>query len=183
MPSSETWSAASRLLIELDPPEGATHRVVGLSDATTALVRIVGPSVALGERSLSLRPLVDPPGPFSVEGVLMFSPFLEADPDPDRAALRAFERRVGARYYEFLLRARYRYAATCEITAIGTDGPGTCGELYSIDASSIEEAQALDSGNLPPPDILAIYGECRRFIVSGSHRRVWLIPEPREGPT
>jgi hypothetical protein len=176
MSSPADWKADSQLLIELDPLDGATHRVVGLEGVSEAVARIVGPGVRIGHRSLSLAPLVEPPGPFGVDGLLMFSPFRETDPDPARAALRAFERRIGRRYYEFLLAQRYRYAATCMITAVGIEAPGTCAELYSIDAGSVEEAKVLDSANEPPSDIRAIYEECRRFIVPGSHGQVWLIP-------
>ncbi len=176
MSSPEEWNAASRLLITLDPGGGSTHRVVGLEGVTDAAVHICGPGVQIGGRSLILRPLVDPPGPFSIEGLLMFSPFRETDPDPGRVALREFEQRIGKRYYDFLRAQRYRYAATCEIAAVGIDAPGSCAELYSIDATSIDEAKSLDAANQPTPDILAIYAECKRFIVPGSHRQVWLVP-------
>jgi hypothetical protein len=61
-------------------------------------------------------------------------------------------------------------------TAVGIEASGTCAEPYSIDAGSVEEAKALDSANEPPRDTRAIYEECRRFIVPGSHGQVWLIP-------
>lgn len=178
MPASHSvpWSVAAQLLIDLDPPAGATHRVEGLPGATRAAVRIVGADVPGGPRSLRLRPLVEPPGPFDLDGILFFSPFRETDPDPARTALRAFERRIGPRYYEFLLAARHRYAATCEITAVGIEAPGTCAELYSVDAATVDEARALDDGNEAPPDVLAIFDECRAFIVPGSHTQVYLVP-------
>ncbi len=176
VPSLIDWSAARRLLITMDPRGGSTHRVIGLDGVSEAAVCIAGLDTEAGSRSLSLRPLVDPPGPFGVDGLLMFSPFRETDPDPERVALREFERRIGKRYYDFLLAQHYRYAATCEITAVGIEAPGSCAELYSIDAASVDEAKALDAGNQPTPDILAIYAECKRFIVPGSHRQVWLVP-------
>ena len=176
MPASPAWSVDRVLLIDLDPPAGSTHRVVGLSGAALAAVRIGAAGERGSHRSLRLRPLVDPPGAFGIEGLLRLTPFLEADPDPQRTALRAFERRIGPRYYEYLLAQRFRYAATCAIDAAGIDPPGTCAELYSIDAATIEEADALDDGDAPPGDILAIYEECRDFIVPGSHRTIHLVP-------
>jgi len=172
------WSPDAELLVELDPQDGnASFRVEGLEGVTRATVHIVPagtPSTAA--RSLRLRPLVDPPGPFDADGLLMFSPFRETQ--ADRAALREFERRIGPRYYDFMLGARYRYAATCSIEANGIETPGTSAELYRVDAASVAEAIALDEASEAPPDILAIFEECRTFIVPGSHRVVWLVPDP-----
>jgi hypothetical protein len=176
MPPIPPWGIDAELLIELDPPTGATHAVKGLAGFASARVAIVAAGDDGARRVLRLRPLVTPPGPFDDRGILMFAPFLETDPDPTRAALREFETRIGARYYEFLLGQRFRYAATCVVAADGIPSPGTCAELYAIDAPSIEEAEALDAAAETPADILAIYAECRNFIVKDSHRQVYLVP-------
>jgi hypothetical protein len=171
------WSRQLELLVELDPAgEAEALRVEGLPPVTRARARIVkvGRSAVAGPH-LRLRPLVEPPGPFGVDGIILITPFVETR--ADRSELEAFERRIGRRYYDFLLGARYRYAATCSIEGSGLELPGTCAEVYSIDAASREEAVALDQANEAPPDIRAIYRECAAFIVPGSHSAIWLTAE------
>jgi len=175
--TARAWGADAELLIELDSPGGGGFAVQGLAGATRASVSIVAPGApSTSARRLRLRPLVEPPGPFDADGLLLITPFRETH--PDRTALREFERRIGRAYYDFMLGARHRYAASCSIEAEGLDAPGTCAEVYRIDAATVAEADALDESHEPPDDILAIYRECSTFIVPGSHGRFWLIPDP-----
>lgn len=171
------WSIDVQLLVEFDSADSPTEfRVEGIPGVTRARATIVhADGDAPAGPHLRLRPLTDPPGPFSAQGVLLITPFAEAK--PDREGLREFERRIGPRYYEFMLGARYRYAATCSVTASGVSVPGTAAEVYAIDAADRVEAEALDAASQPPDDIQAIYAECRTFIVPGTHGSIWLIPE------
>ena len=119
--------------------------------------------------------MTEPPGPFDLTGLLCLTPFVEVA--GGRESLVAFEERIGRRYYEFIAAARFRYAAACDLQVHGLPLEATCAEVYSIDARTKAEAQALDASTSPePPDVAAFYAECSALKVPGSGRQIWLFP-------
>jgi hypothetical protein len=172
------WSSRSELHISFASDRGAEHhwRVEGLPGFTTADPRIVqtGTAAPIGPH-LVLRPLTPPPGPFDLAGLLCITPFVEVA--GARETLVAFERRIGRRYYDYIAGARFRYAAACDVQVSELPLAATCAEVYSIDARTKAEADALDASISPePPDVAAFYAECRALKVPGSGRQVWMFP-------
>jgi hypothetical protein len=173
-----TWSRDAELIVEFHEHAGPDHpyRVEGLDGFEAASARIAprGSHAELAP-SIRLRPLSDPAGPFDLSGILYLTPFLEQP--GAREPLIAFEERIGRRYYEFMAAVRWRYAAACDVEVAGLPIEATCAEVYSIDAASRAEAEALDALTSPePPDVAEFYRECAALKVRGSTRRIWLIP-------
>lgn len=166
------------LQITLAARTDATHRyrVEGLPGFGAASAHIVpAEQGGLAGPHLLLRPLTPPPGPFDLRGILWLTPFVEVPGTRDR--LVEFERRIGRRYYEFMAAARFRYAAACDVTSSGVPLEATCAEVYSIDATTRAEAEALNESTSPePPDVLEFYRECSALKVPASGRSIWLLP-------
>jgi hypothetical protein len=172
------WSSRSELHVSFANEGGAGHdwRVEGLTGFTAANPSIVqAGSAAPAGPHVVLRPLTPPPGPFDLAGLLLITPFVEVA--GGREALVAFEERIGRRYYEYILGARFRYAAACDVQVSGLALEATCAEVYSIDARTKAEAEALDASmSSEPPDVAAFYAECRALKVPGSGRQIWMFP-------
>ncbi|GAC1664664.1 MAG: hypothetical protein NVS9B8_05210 [Candidatus Limnocylindrales bacterium] len=158
------------------PDPAHRYRVDGLPGFLAAAVDIVDGGAGLPHGpALRFRPVVDPPGPFDLAGILFLTPFREAP--GQRTQMVRFETRIGRRYYEFMAAVRWRYAAACAVDVVGLDLDVTASEVYSIDAADRAEAEALDAQTSPePPDIVAFYEECRQLKVPGSGHRIWLFP-------
>jgi hypothetical protein len=172
------WTIDSELQVAFASKADAEYpwRVEGMAEFAGANPRIVAAGAAApAAPHLILRPLTPPPGPFDLTGLLCITPFVEIP--GARAVLVAFEARIGRRYYDFLAGARFRYAAACDVQVSALPIEATCAEVYSIDAQTRDEAEALDASTSPePPDVAAFYAECRALKVPGSGRQVWLFP-------
>jgi hypothetical protein len=175
------WSIDHELVLEFAVAVDAAHpyAVEGMEGfgGASATILPVGAWSGPGP-GIVLRPLTEPPGPFGLSGILFVTPFQEKP--GVRPTTVAFEERIGRRYYEVMAAVRWRYAAACDVRAVGLPLQATCAEVYSIDAGSPDEAMALDAATPEPPqDVLDFYAECRDLKVPGSGRRIWLVPTIR----
>ncbi len=98
------------------------------------------------------------------------------------AEAREFEERIGPRYVEHLVGARWEYYGVYQV-----DGfvPGAFGEILLAEGDDLEEALRRDKENDAdlPEDVAALYRECRAlFWQRGSIGKIWRVmdePPPR----
>lgn len=153
--------------IDLDPVEGATHRVrwdvlwqpgdrlaPEAGQATTARLTRGGGLSSAGSwllRSEVASPIADQ---LSTDGVVLVVAYMPHD----YANMLEFDRRITARYTEFCASTGEFYAGT---VACDAWLPGWLGEVVWFDQTTLEEADAVGVGVELPEDVQAIIKECR----------------------
>jgi hypothetical protein len=124
---------------------------------------------------ISLSPLSRQPMP--LRACLLRFDLRHLHPHQTIESLKAFEERIETRYAEHLARAQWYHVGAFAVQGLPDDY--FCDGVDVIRAGSREESVELDAKNDAevPPDLQAIYDECRTFTDMSRDRIVlWMTP-------